>query len=83
MDVDVICSNCQTLTTLESNDYPIDIEAEEAGMGTKVERWTNIETTCECGQSIEVTLHETEYPEGDFQGTNVAESSGVDSVVFR
>jgi DNA replicative helicase MCM subunit Mcm2 (Cdc46/Mcm family) len=77
------CSECQAKGEVESNDFETQTESDEAGMGTQTEYWTEIETECqngECGNSIEITLHQTEYPQGDFQELTVNTSSGAENI---
>lgn len=81
-----ICSECQTSGEVESNDFESYSESEEGGMGTKTEHWTQIETQCqngECGNSIEILINQTEYPEGDFQESEVNSSSGAEDITIH
>jgi len=80
------CSKCKAAGEVDSNDYETQEEKFEEGMGTKTEYWTEIETQCDkdtCGNSITITLNETEYPEGNFEETTVSSSSGADNIVIH
>lgn len=74
-NVTFVCSLCGELTSVESNDYETEYDA--SSMGTKVEYWTEIETSCSCGNQVEIMINDTEYSEGCFAGDSVYSSSGV------
>jgi len=80
MNVDFVCSSCNTPNTVDSTDYEKDCDDTECKMGVRTECDTYIEYLCECGNEIEITIHETEYPEGNFEEPEITDKSGVSVV---
>ncbi len=64
------CSNCETIFKVDEQDFDCQEEVDERGMGIHREIWCELDIECpnpECGQNINITTNETEYPEGNFE----------------
>lgn len=63
--IKIECDNCNTTHQIPVADFSFEsVDSDERQMGVEITYEATVEIDCDCGQSIEVTHHFWEYPEG-------------------
>ncbi|MFD1260431.1 MULTISPECIES: hypothetical protein [Entomomonas] len=72
------CNKCNTEGTEDLNDWEFDQDFDsDCDMGPSINYWVSIDTKCpKCGNSINITLIQTEYPIGADGELEVDSSTG-------
>jgi len=78
--VKIECDNCGKSYTINISEFEFEsVDTDERQVGAEITPEGNVEISCDCGNTIEITHHFWEYPEG-FENHSETDISGAEII---